>query len=271
MKKLALGLFAYLLICLFAYSGVHAQDFSAQKAYQDYQYQTSNYLNIKAEYEDAKTFYKKNPTLQLREEARKKALALLKARDQLLVVYLTALRTQIAETTGFTTDEKLAIFGNIDPEVLWYQSHISNYQDGDELNTLFSKSDESKARYQTYTKFVIYNSLFDITLSQEIGLRVDHQAVYTDLTNFINDQVSLGKLTIDPFNRWLNDTNSVLQILSKNESTAKSKIPSFYTKNININTTVNTGTAILGSSVSPLNQLNNYLTEMLTYIKSQPL
>lgn len=248
---------------------VAAQDLNAQKAYQDYQYQQSNYLTAEAEYDDAKTFYKKNPTLQLREEARVKTLNLLKSRDQLMVVYLTALRSQITETTGFTGDEKRAIFGNIDPEVIWYQTHIVNYNDGDDLNTLFNKSDESKTRYQSFTRFIISNSLFDISLSQEIGLRVDHQAIYSDLQNFINDQVSQGKLKIDPFNRWLSDTDSVLQILNKNEAAAKVKIPSFYAKNYSLSTTYTTSLQILNSSINPLTQLNNYLTEMLTYIQSQ--
>lgn len=275
MKRSALILFIVFVFLTssvyFLTSSIHAQDFTAVKAYQDYQYQQSNYLNAESEYEEAKIFYQNNPTLQLREEARKKTLSLLKNRDQLLIVYLTALRTQIAETTGFTTDEKLKIFENIDPEVVWYQNHVTSYKDGDELGALFSKSDECKDRYQAYTRYVIYNSLFDISLSQEIGLRVDHQKIYTDLTSFINNQVSAGKLEIDPFNRWFSDTDSVLQILSKNEESAKNKIPTFYAKNHSLSGTYNVGIQILNNSVNPLNQLNNYITEMLTYLKTQPL
>ena len=252
-------------------SNIHAQDLDAQKAFKDYQYQQSSYLNSEAEYEEAKTFYKKNPTLQLREEARLKTLSFLKNRDQLMVVYLTALKSQITETTGFTNDEKSTIFGSLDPEIIWYQNHIGNFNDGNDLNTLFSKSDESKDRYQSSTKFVVSNSLFDISLSQEIGLRIDHQTVYLDLRNFIDQQVSQGKLKIDPFNRWLNDTDSILQILDKNEAAAKVKIPSFYAKNYSLNTTYTSSLQILNNSVGPLMQLNNYLTEMLTYIQSQQL
>lgn len=252
-------------------SNVYAQDLTAEKAYQDYQYQQSNYLNAEAEYKEAKTFYKKNPTLQLREEARKKTLNLVKSTDQLMIVYLTALRTQISETTGFTADEKSAIYSNIDPEISWYQNHVNNYQDGDELGTIFTKSDESKARYTSFSKFVIYNTLFDITLSQQIGLRQDNLVVYNNLKDFINQQVSLGKLKIDPFNRWINDTDSVLQTLSQNETAAKAKIPSFYAKNFSLNSTYEAGIQIVSRSVNPLSQLNNYLNEMLAYLEMQPL
>lgn len=248
-----------------------AQEFSAQKAYQDYQYQLSSYLQANTEYEDAKTFYQNNSTLQLREEARKKTLALLKSRDQLMVVYLTALRIQIVESTGFTTDEKGSVYSQIDPEILWYQEHITNYQDGDDLSTLFTKSDESKTRYQSTTRPIIYNSLFDITLSQQIGMRIDNQSVYTGLKNFINDQVSLGKLKIDPFNRWLSDIDTVLSFLNQNETEAKTHIPIFYTRSYSLNQTYTTGIQILTNSVKPITQLNNYLIEMLTYLESQPL
>lgn len=248
---------------------VSAQDFTAAKAYKDYQYQQSNYLQAESNYNEAKTFYKKNPTLQLREEARKKTLELLINRDQLMVVYLTAIRIQLVETTGLTNDEKGSLFSNLDPEIAWYQNHINGYNGGDDLNTLFTKSDESKAHYQKSTKAIVYNSLFDITLSQEIGFKTDHQAIYSDLKNVINDQVSQGKIKIDPFNRWLSDTDSILQILAQNETLGKNKIPTFYSLNYNLNSTYDSAVQIVRNSVSPLKQLNNYLTEMLIFIKSQ--
>ncbi len=246
-----------------------AQTFDAKKAFEDYQFQQSLYLTTQAEYEDAKTFYKKNPTLQLREEARRKTLAMLKQRDQLMATYLTALRMQITETTGLTGDERNGIFGKLDPEVTWYQNHMASYQDGDELATLFAKSDESMNRYSNTTKLIVYESLFDITFSQEIGLRTDHQVVYANLKNFINDRVAEGKLTIDPFNRWLNDTDVVLASLSQNEAVARKKISNLYSANYATTQIYNASVQILANSINPLKQLNNYLTEMLVLIESQ--
>lgn len=246
---------------------LHAQDFTAAKAYQDYLYQLSNYQRADAEYQEARDFYRKNPTLQLRENARKKTLSALKNRDQLMVVYLTALRLKMVETTGFTAEEKAGLYERLDPEITWYQSHINSYQEGDDLSTLFNKSEESKVRYQNSSRPVIYNAMFDITLSQQIGSRNSHQIVYTNLKNIINDRVAQGSLKIDPFNRWLSDTDSVLATLNQNEKLAKNKIPQFYTQNFNLNQTYNAGLVYMFDSERPLVLLNNYLFEILNLLE----
>ncbi len=266
MKKLASVLLVYLVICIFAYSLSHAQSFDAEKAFNDYVFTQSNYQEAYSAYQEAKAFYKKNPTLQLREEARKKTLDMLKSRDRLMVVYFTAIRMQLSETKGFTYDEKNNIFGKIDPEVLWYQNHINSYLESDDLNSLFVKSDESKNHYQNTSKPVIYETLFDISLSQEIGLKVDHETVYSSLKSYLNGQVSNGKMTLDPFNRWLNDTDAILTTLNKNEDDARKKIAASTTQSYNQSQSYAQAVQILSANIILLNQLNNYVTEMLTTI-----
>jgi hypothetical protein len=268
MKKYALTII-FVIVALFATPTVAAQTFDAQKAYSDYQYQLSIYQQDYSDFQDAKTFYLANPTLQLKEDARQKTLKMLKDRDQLLIVYLTAIRMQIVESNGFDDSQKNAIFGKIDPEIDWYKNHIPNYQNTDELVDLFNKSDESKSRYSTNTTPVIDEGLFDIGLSQEIGLRLSHKQIYSDLKNYINDQVAAGKLRIDPFNRWLNDIDVILQQLQTNESSANSKIQEMYSKSYGVNSTYEDATQILASSINPITQLNNYLTEMLASIQNQ--
>ena len=282
MKKTVPILFVFgaagisLLICLsvllspFAYSATaKAQTFDAKTAYSDYQYQLSIYQKDYSDFQDAKTFYLSNPTLQLKEDARQKTLKMLKDRDQLMIVYLTALRMQILETTGFDDSQKGAVFGRIDSEVAWYKNHSTNYINSDELIDLFTKSDEIKSRYETNTTPIINESLFAIGLSQEMGLRVAHQQIYSDLKKYIDDQVAKGLLKIDPFNRWLNDTDSVLQLLQKNEVAAATKIQDIYTQSYGVGSIYDNSLQILTSSIDPLNQLNNYLTELLVSIQNQ--
>lgn len=257
------------LFLLLSTSVAKAQTFDAAKAYSDYQYQLSVYQQDYSDYQDAKTFYMENPTLQLKEDARQKTLKMLRDRDQLVATYLTAIRMQIVETTGLNDSQKGTIFGKIDSEVAWYQGHIKNYLTSDALTDLFNKSDESKSRYATNTTPIIDEGLFDIGLSQEIGLRQAHQQIYSDLKDYINQQVAAGKLKIDPFNRWLNDTDTVLTELQTNESTGATKIQAVYAQNYNQNSAYNDAIQILMSSIDPLNQLNSYLTEMLTSIQNQ--
>jgi len=268
MKKAVLIL-SFALVFLFTPRPVSAQTFDAAKAFSDYQYQLTVYQQDYSGFQEAKTFYLGNPTLQLKEVARQKTIKMLKGRDNLMSVYLTALRMQILETKGFDDSRKNAIFGKIDSEVDWYKNHINVYLDSDQLVDLFNKSDESRSRYETNTLPIIDESLFDIGQSQEIGLRVSHQEIYSDLKNFINEQVASGKLRIDPFNRWFNDIEAVSELLKKNESEGTAKIQTIYSHNYGIEAAYDDAVGILTSSIIPITQLNNYLTEMLASIQNQ--
>lgn len=268
MKKTAIVLLVSLFF-LFSSHVASAQTFDAPKAFADYQYQLSVYQKAYSEFQEAKAFYQGNPTLQLKSEARRKTLKMLKERDTLIVVYLTAIRMHIWESKGFDENQKNAIYAKIDPEIEWYQNHIKNYLDSDEPVDLFNKSDESKSRLETNTTPIIDEGLFDISLSQEIGIRLAHQQIFADLKKYIDDQVAVGKLKIDPFNRWLNDTDAVLQQLQKNEEAAMTKIQTLYSQNFGVGATYRNSVEILASSISPLSQLNSYLTEMLVSIQNQ--
>lgn len=268
MKKTALTILT-LVLFIGSLRSVSAQDFTAVKAFEDYQHQLTVYNQLEEGFQDAKTFYKKNPTLQLREEARKKTIEMLRQRDVVVATYLTALRMQMVETTGFGDEEKGALYSKIDPEVEWYKNHSTTYLEGDELSTLFTKSDEARDRNTKSTRFISYEAMFDISLSQQIGLRTDYQLVYSDLKNYINDKVAAGTLRIDPFNRWLNDTDKVLVVLSQNEANARKKIANLYSQNYQIATTFNIAAKVLESTNMPLAQLNGYLSELLLTIQEQ--
>lgn len=270
MRKSSIILFFTLIILFFSLTApVSAQTFNADKAYADYQYQLSIYQEDYSSFKEAKTFYQSNSTLQLKEDLRQKTLKMLKSRDYLIATYLTALRIQILETTGFDDSQKGSISDKIDSETNWYKSHMDVYKNSDELVDLFNKSDESKSRYATDTTPIISESLFDITLSQEMGLRNSHQKIYSELKNYIDQKVGEGKIKIDPFNRWFNDIESVLKTLEENEKTAKSKVENIKNYSYNLESAYDDANKTLYSSVSPISQLNSYLTEMLTSIQNQ--
>ena len=271
MKKTALliALAIALSTKYFVPSTIFAQTFDFNKAYQDYQYALNVYQGAYTNYQDSKDFYSKNPTLTLKEDARQKTLAMLKDRDQLLSVYLTMLRMKIVETTGLSLDDKNNIFGKIDPQVKWYQDHLVSYQDGDSLDTLFSKSDEVQNEYKTNTLPIIYESLFDISLGAEVGIENDMVSVYSNLKDIVNARVASGNLDINPFNRWFSDIDSAIQTLNQNNDLAKTQIAKIYGQYYTISSSFGTSTDTLATSVKSLTQLNNFLTEVLTSLKNQ--
>ena len=270
MKRPALILvFLTLLASVVFVSKAGAQAFDFNKSYQDYQYSLGVYQTAYTAYVGSRDFYQKNPTLTLKEDARQKTLTMLRSRDQLTAVYLTMLRMKLVETKGLSGDDKNNIFGKIDPEVKWYQDHFSDFQDGDPLESLFSKSDESRSRYKTNTLPIIYEAVFDISLGTELGMQEDMYSIYSSLKDIVNTRVVSGDLDINLFNRWFTDIDTVIATLNQNEGQGKTQIAKIYGQYYSIVGFFNTSADTLASSLSSLSQLNRFLTEVLTSLKNQ--
>lgn len=270
MKKTALTIMVLGTLYLVLSTSVRAQAFDFNKAYQDYQYNLSLYNQDFTNYQGARDFYLKNPTLTLKEDARIKTLIMLRERDELMKVYLTAVRMKIVETNGLSTDQKNSVFGKIDAEVAWYINHKVTYLDSDPLENLFGKSSESESRYKTNTSLVIYEGLFDISLGQEEGLRSNQETIYRDLRSIIDQEVATGKLDINPFNRWFTDIENVIQNLKQNEVLSQTDIQKLYSENyVQPKSVFSSSINPLASSVALLSQLNGFLTEVAVSIQNQ--
>lgn len=247
-----------------------AQTFDYNKAFEDYQYNLTLYRQSFSDYENAKNAYLQGgQTLPLKEAARQKTLAMLKTRNQLLVVYLTALRQKIVEDRGLVFDEKNTLFGKIDQEVAWYLSDKSNYRDSDSLENLFTKNEAVKDRFKKNTSLVVSEVLIYIGVGEQAGLRIDHENIYSTLKSIIDAGVASGKLSLTPFNHWLSDIDATDQLLKDKESAAKAEIQKIYSQSYSPKGNYESSLEILSSSLLPLSQLNEFLTEVLNYIKNQ--
>lgn len=247
---------------------VKADALTFDRAYQDYQYNLTVYNQAFSDFQDARDAYKANQTLALKETARQKLLAMLVDRDQLMVVYLTALRTKISELDGLSPDDKNSIFGKIDSEVNFYTNHKGQYHTQDPPDQLFATSSQSENQYKDSTSLVVQESLFDISLGQVSGLRQEHEKVFSTLKTLIDQGVKAGTLTRDPFNQWLGDIDQTENTLKQNEETSRTQIAEIYTQNYSFGGGYKTAIGTLSDSVKPLSQLNEYLTEVLNYIET---
>jgi hypothetical protein len=261
MKKIALiiAFFAF----LFSASDTSAQEFNFAKAYQDYIYTQTVYDQAFTGYEQAKNSYLKNPTLTLKEEARKKTLTMLKARDDLYQVYLAALRMKLLEV-------KSPVQSKMDEEIAWYKSHKENYKDDDPLENLFQKSKEAEDRYESNSSLIIYESLFDISFGEMRNIRADQEGVYASLKNSIDIGVERGILKLDPFNRWFTDIENVLKELDAIDSKAKAKIAKMHDASaLTPKSAYNSAINDLTPGIAKLMELNDFLTELLNSINAQ--
>lgn len=269
MKKPALFISLIIVFFLFA-SPVKSQEFTFEKAYQDYTFTREVYYQSLSEYQKAKEFYLKNKTLSLKEEARKATLNFLRSRDELYRVYLTALRIKLIETRGLTKEEKDKILGNVDSEIAWYKSHKEAYKDSDILEDQFAKSKEAETRYKEDTSQIVHESLYMVSLGESISTRNDHEETYSLIRKELDGKVAEGKLRIDPFNRWLTDIDGVIANLKDNEAKSKIEINKIYAQNYTDPFKIfGEAVDILDDSIVFLNQLNNFLHELLTSYNMQ--
>ncbi len=255
--------------CLVFASKINAQSLPFERAYQDYQYNRTIYDQSYTDYQNTKNAYAVNPTLNLKDEAKQKALAMLRNRDQLTVVYLTALRANLSEQPGLEGPVRDNIYTKLDGEVAWYSNHKTNYKEEDSIEVLFTKNDEVKARYNSKTILIIDESLFDITLGQEKTLRQQHEQVYATLRGLIDQGVAAGKLTLNPFNHWLTDIDATIKTLKANEEKGLAQIQVIYTQTYSPDSDFDTAMQTLSQSVKPLSQFNQFLTEISAYIQNQ--
>lgn len=269
-KKIAIFIASFILFFALGQKTILAQDFNFDKAYQDYIFTQSQYQNAHSAYTDAKETYLKNPTLTLKEEARKKTRLMLIARDELERVYLTALRMKIFETKGVESGQKNTTLASLDSEVAWYKDHLAAYPDGEPLESLFTKSTEVETHYKTTTLPLIYNSLFQISLGQLAGFRMDQEDIYKSVRDFIQTQVDSGTMRIDPFNRWFNDIQTTVTTLKDNETKAATQVTKLNTEgNFSPSGTFKSGVGKLSTSQNLILQLNGFLLELITAVRTQ--
>lgn len=191
MRRIALFIFLFLLISLLSrnviVSSTKAQDsaaidpsFDYDRAYQDYVYMGNVYRKAYDDYEIARNQYLKFETLTSRAKAQEKTYGMLKARDDVLGAYLTAIRMRLVEAIGLVEDERAAMYSQIDPEVAWYIEHRNNYKSTDTLDDLVRKSDEASDHYK-YTEVVIYQTLSLVYTGKIYDLHNKTSGIVTEL------------------------------------------------------------------------------------------
>ena len=261
MKKTALTLI-FLFLLAFAPSA-RAQEFDFDKAYQDYIYTQTVYDQTYSEYDKAKNNYLKNPTLTLKEDARKKTQAMLVVRDELFRVYLSTIRMKLLEI-------KAPVDQGLDDEITWYLNHKNVYKLDDPLDDLFGKSKESESRLGSHTSPIAYESLFNISFGEIGNIRVSHEGVYKSLKNSIDLGVSAGILKLDPFNRWFTDIENVLKELDVINTKSKTRMAKMYdSSTLAPKSAFNGAINELSPAAAKLTELNSFLTELLNSIRAQ--
>lgn len=203
---------------------IFAQDFTFNKAREDFIFSEDNYKRDLLDFNLKKAAYQKNPTLSLKEELRASLYKFIGTRNNLIKNYLTMLRIKTLESKGIENSKKELIYSKIDPEVAWFDSRKGNYTDATSVEDLINKSKEEDSRMISSTQTIISFSLAHISLGSVTELKNEHIAVYSNLKKEGEELVRLGRADASLFDRWFKDIENELNNISNIEKATLSEI-----------------------------------------------
>jgi len=214
MRKLIIFLILFFVLV----TPTFAQDFTFNKAREDYVFTEDNYKKDLNDFNLKKASYQKNPTLSLKEELRVSLYKFIGSRNDLVKNYLTMLRMKGLESVNT----------KIDPEVVWYQNKKNSYSVNDSLEDILSKSKEEDAYYETDTLLVIYFALSNISLNQVKTIKEDHLKLYKNLKSESEELIKLGRADASLFDRWFKDIDQELDSISLIEKDTLTQIDKIF-------------------------------------------
>lgn len=239
---------------------VFAEDFTFNKAREDYVFTEDNYKKDLNDFNLKKASYQKNPTLSLKEELRVSLYKFIGSRNDLVKNYLTMLRMKGLESVNT----------KIDPEVVWYQNKKNSYSVNDSLEDILSKSKEEDTHYETDTLLVIYFALSNISLNQVKTIKEDHLKLYKNLKSESEELVKLGRADASLFDRWFKDIDQELDSISTIEKDTLTQIEKItgsdeYQRNNGYKKAIET----LDPAKTNLLKLNGFIKELENIIASK--
>jgi hypothetical protein len=236
-----------------------SDEFNFEKAYQDYIFNYSEYEKLEDVYQLKRSEYLRYQTLSSKTEAETATRAMLKERDEVVITYLTALRTKIAEMEGII--EKESKFSAIDDEVNWYKDHKNNLDGATSLEELVAMSDKVKDRYSD-TETISYSSLNELSIGKLVLLR--HPL--SSLVNKTKDRVEIIKGSGDKetefVQRWVIDAQNEITRSDKKVAMAREVI-----SEIKPNDRMGKKRSIFLSAQDRLDESHQHLKEASRYLK----
>lgn len=256
-----------------AFPGVaKSEDFNYDKAYSDYLYKLDVYRNSYTKFTKARDFYLQSKTLTLKEEARLATYDMLVARDDLMAVYLTALRMKLLDIPDHPGAEKGDIISDIPGEVSWFTSHKASYNEvNDSLDALFAKNQEVWDRWKPTTAFIVYQALSRIAYSHFLDFKIEHEKIYTPIKAKVEALEGSKRIIYD---RWIKDIDSEFQKVTDIEVQVHNMFTFYRARTDDHQDAYEihiSAMEILQEAQASLLRINSYLFELLTALNKDKL
>lgn len=254
MKKLSI-LLAFL---VFTTNVVFAQDFDFNRAYSDYLHNFNLYRTVHLEYVSAKSEYLTYKTLEAQTKALEKTRSMLEARNQVLIIYLTALRMRLAETTKVTDYEQNMRYIQLDNRIDLLKVNTENLSSPSTIEDLLAVSSEVEGKYPSI-ELLAYQTLETIVSDflNDLRDRVGQQAEKTE--EKVNQMRDAGEDTAT-LERWLIEVREKINLASQKRQEGKDILAKMQEQETNKKDR-------FLSAQKKFEESNQYLKEAVSYLK----
>lgn len=142
--------FTALFVLLIGAPSIYAQEPSTYNdAFLQYNLKMEDYNKTHEEYVLRRSQYIRFKTLKSENDARAATVAMLQARDDVVMAYLTAIRKRLEETKGLPSDQKSTITIQLDNEIGFFKDHKARIPSTGTLDDLVA---DSKLAQDEFTK-----------------------------------------------------------------------------------------------------------------------
>ena len=250
------------------------EDFDYTKAYKDYVFTQDVYQKAHGDYLLARSQYLDAQTLASQTKAQASTVAMLRARDDVMVTYFTVVRMRLAETDGISDTEKNSLYGRLDSEIAWFQAHKDGISSAASLDDLVVDSSEAAKRF-TAIEPLIYEVLGTIPIGRVETLRTSINKILAQIKTKIEEIRVNGDHDTTNAERWTIETeNKITRSLDKSIE-AQKIIYSFQgieerdLRQMDLNKEYNGAITILQESNQLLRESASYMREIVKQIKTK--
>jgi len=191
-----------------------------ERAYQDYIYTQNLYKQARGEFLLAQSQYTQAQTLASRT---KLTIIFLEKRDDVVITYLTSLRTRLSEAKGLSRVDQENIFARLDSEVTWFQNHKTSIKTQGTLSDLENKSEDAKDQF-TKTSQLAYETLATIPTGQTSLFRSSISGILSEIKAKTEEIRLNGDHNTAIAERWILETESKITASLDKEIAAQNLI-----------------------------------------------
>ncbi len=271
MKKLYFSFFLVLSL-LFIFSvfvkKAYSEELTFSRAYQDYQYNSDLYNKAHADYELARASYLQYKTLVSKNNAQEKTLTMLSARDQVVITYLTAIRTRLKEVGGVPDDKRQELFSLIDSEVSWFMNHKQTLTSAGSLDDLVSDSNEVKAHFPS-VELLIYKTLTQISVGKVEAVRLEEFDILNNLKTKITEIKSNGDKDTAIVERGTLEIESRIGRSQSKNNEALGLIGEMKLEDTNKEDQYNSALDVVGASLQYLKDAGAFFSQIIINIETK--